>query len=286
MHSTLSRQSDHQYTFHTPYSRPSAIRRWESDPKSRTRHKSFVRPSVLGRMVKEFFAKATSNTSSQNSKPRYTLIVREPVESTEQDAKPSRTLNSPTEAKNDSVTRAIAINVLSPQTTANERSLSINSREMNSKATRNTSVSSRNSSNQSSYSSTNEYLARKKREAINRLMEALEEWLYTDPPFTGHAPGATGSTSGSASDSGSSLSGGKAPSRLSGQKRSHRRDSFDGSDPNGDGNEEDKRGNKRSRVESPNTPKLACPFFKQDPARYKDRGACTGPGWLSPARLK
>lgn len=176
--------------------------------------------------------------------------------------------------------------MLPSQTTANEPSLSTNSLEMNSKGTRNTSVSLRNSSNQSSYSSTNEYLAQKKRDAINRLMEALEEWLYTDPPFTCHAPGATGSGSSSASDNGSSLSGGKAPSRLSGQKRSLRRDSFDGSDPNGDGNEDDKRGNKRSKVELPNTPKLACPFFKQDPARYKDRGACTGPGWNSPARLK
>ncbi|KAK9772966.1 hypothetical protein SCAR479_10296 [Seiridium cardinale] len=144
---------------------------------------------------------------------------------------------------------------------------------------------SRGGSNQStSQSFIDAYLARRKREEIQKLMEMLVEWIDTRASTT-HASGA-GSSSQPAASTRSSSSASSTPQKLAGQKRSLRRDSFDGSDPGRDGNGEDKRGNKRSRTGALPPPKLACPFFKREPGKYKDRQACTGPGYSSISRLK
>ncbi|KAH8680581.1 hypothetical protein BX600DRAFT_504352 [Xylariales sp. PMI_506] len=154
---------------------------------------------------------------------------------------------------------------------------------MSSKLIRNTGGRSQSTSQ----SSIDAYLARKKREAINRLMEMVEAWLDSDE-FTSACSGASGSgTSRSTPCSSQKSSSRGTPQKSSGQKRPYRRDSFDGEDNGGNsgGGGEDKRGSKRHRADA-NTLRLACPYFKHDPSRFSTKQACTGPGWTSIARLK
>lgn len=147
---------------------------------------------------------------------------------------------------------------------------------------------SRGGSNQStSQSFIDAYLARRKREEINKLMEMLEGCLDS-LDVTAHAHGAGNSSQRCNSSHSSSSTGSNtnAPQKPARQKRALDRDSFDESDPGRDGNDQDKRGGKRSRVSTSPALKLACPFFKRDPTKYKDRQACTGPGYTSISRLK
>jgi hypothetical protein len=129
------------------------------------------------------------------------------------------------------------------------------------------------------------YLARRKREEIDKLMAMLLEWMDSKRSTRGTA-GSSGSSSRASPSSRASSSSGSTNQSLSGQKRAHRRDSLDGSNPGGDENEDDKHGNKRPKIAPANTRKLACPFFKRDPPKYANRQACTGPGYSSIARLK
>ncbi|KAI0158594.1 hypothetical protein BJ166DRAFT_307453 [Pestalotiopsis sp. NC0098] len=147
---------------------------------------------------------------------------------------------------------------------------------------------SRGGSNQStSQSFIDAYLARRKREEINKLMEMLEGCLDS-LDVTAHAHGAGNSSQRCNSSHSSSSTGSNtgAPQKPARQKRALDRDSFDESDPSRDGNDQDKRGGKRSRISTSPALKLACPFFKRDPTKYKDRQACTGPGYTSISRLK
>jgi hypothetical protein len=61
----------------------------------------------------------------------------------------------------------------------------------------------------------------------------------------------------------------------------------DDEDPNGSGQGGDEHSpDKRRRVESEKTPRLACPFFKHNPAELIDERVCCGPGWSSVNRVK
>lgn len=43
---------------------------------------------------------------------------------------------------------------------------------------------------------------------------------------------------------------------------------------------------KKAKSEEAEVRRLACPFFKRNPHRYKDQGKCVGPGWMTVHRLK
>lgn len=43
---------------------------------------------------------------------------------------------------------------------------------------------------------------------------------------------------------------------------------------------------KKAKSEEAEVKRLACPFFKRNPHRYKDQSKCVGPGWLTVHRLK
>lgn len=43
---------------------------------------------------------------------------------------------------------------------------------------------------------------------------------------------------------------------------------------------------KKVKAEETEIKRLACPFFKRDPHRYKDQSKCVGPGWTTVHRLK
>jgi hypothetical protein len=92
------------------------------------------------------------------------------------------------------------------------------------------------------------------------------------------AQGSSASTT-RASRGGSLASGGKRKSRIE--------DSLPPDDPDEDGS------NKRRRVsitttteDSENGPRFACPFYKHDPTRYRNRRTCPGPGWPTVHRMK
>ncbi|KAI0121705.1 hypothetical protein BJ170DRAFT_644003 [Xylariales sp. AK1849] len=117
----------------------------------------------------------------------------------------------------------------------------------------------------------------------NVSRQEMEAWLDSRL-FTCVTAGETDSrqnVNSSACSSFSSITTPQAP----GQKRSRQRDSFD-SDNAGDGSQEGPYPNKRVRAVPPGVVKLACPFFKRDPAAWSNRLACTGPGWSTISRLK
>ncbi|ROW13874.1 hypothetical protein VPNG_03638 [Cytospora leucostoma] len=43
---------------------------------------------------------------------------------------------------------------------------------------------------------------------------------------------------------------------------------------------------KKAKTDETEVKRLACPFFKRNPHRYKDQGKCVGPGWITVHRLK
>lgn len=182
-------------------------------------------------------------------------------------------------AKNESLTKATVLEITANYPLANvSNPPAINLPVMKSRSTGHSRGGNYQSTSQSFIDA---YLARKRRDEIDRLMAMLLEWMDS-PNFKSSTAGATGSSSQASLSSGTSSTPGKI--NTSGQKRARRRDSLDGS--GGDGNEDDKHGSKRTRVEQANSPKLACPFFKRDPQKYANRQACTGPGYTMIARLK
>ncbi|KAH6659137.1 hypothetical protein BKA67DRAFT_6707 [Truncatella angustata] len=232
------------------------------------------------RSISARFVTAASVRNFRASAPRYTITIQG---ATTNQSKPKFSTNSkcPAGTKNESVTQSTIIRVVPARSTsANQIPLFSDSLAMNSKIV----GTSRGGSHQStSQGFIDAYLARKKREEIDKLMEMLVEWLDS-PAVTSHAPG-PGNLSGPAASSQNSSTS-STPEKSTGQKRSLRRDSFNGSNPGRDGNGDDKRGNKRSKVENSPALKLACPYFKRDPTKYAGRQACTGPGYDSISRLK
>ncbi|KAI1877670.1 hypothetical protein JX265_003678 [Neoarthrinium moseri] len=245
------------------------------------RHKPRARSLSLWRKVKNWTAKATSNATSHRINPKYALVVTntstQPLTAniySSNFALKAEDENLTRESNTPPVSRSVSLaKELTPQPT--------DSLAMTSKAA---STSRGGNHHSTSQSFIDAYLSRRKRDEINKLMEMLEEWIDS-PAFVCHAPGVGGSTK-STNTSRASSSSNSSSRNVAGQKRSHRRDSFDSSDPGRDGNGDDKRDNKRSRVSSSPALKLACPFFKRDPTKYSNRQACTGPGWTSLARLK
>lgn len=63
----------------------------------------------------------------------------------------------------------------------------------------------------------------------------------------------------------------------------------DDADRQGDSEEEDESLPKKSRSGNDDLGcqrKLACPYFKHNPRKYKNVHSCLGPGWVPIARLK
>jgi hypothetical protein len=79
----------------------------------------------------------------------------------------------------------------------------------------------------------------------------------------------------------------RGSAQASAGKRKSRGD--DGLPPN---DQDDESSNKRRRVsittteDSENGPRFACPFYKHDPNRYRNRRTCPGPGWPTVHRMK
>lgn len=133
-----------------------------------------------------------------------------------------------------------------------------------------------------------QYLAAKKKEAVEKVMAAFNEWLDKGLAIISHAYESSG-------DSGDAFRGGpdqgagdSKPGRSSGRAKRQ----FDGDDRDnsssggGDENGQDRGGNKRAKKDDLAERMFACPFFQHDPGSHNSHRSCTGPGWLSIHRLK
>lgn len=93
--------------------------------------------------------------------------------------------------------------------------------------------------------------------------------------------------SAKASAAGDTVRGRRGSAQGSARKRKARNN--DGLLPE---DEEEDGVNKRRRVsvttteDSENGPRFACPFYKHDPNRYRNRRTCPGPGWPTVHRMK
>jgi hypothetical protein len=114
----------------------------------------------------------------------------------------------------------------------------------------------------------------RKRALLDRLMEYFFAELVRGRTNGGRAGCSTGpitsSTAGNSSRQGSDPQNG--PSRKG--KRPANNDERGGSD-----NEENEAPKpKKAKSEEAEVRRLACPFFKRNPHRYKDQSKCVGPG--------
>ncbi|RYO93269.1 hypothetical protein DL766_001389 [Monosporascus sp. MC13-8B] len=248
----------------------------------------------------EAFSWRRAESPKQKSKPRTKSISF--ARSSESEGQPQEGVKedirqvSSSDAQNENLARDSGAGVNSPATPTatplTHEALTLdNSLEMHSHFTRDITGSprSRQSDNPlADLSKVNEYLIHRKRIAIARLMGLLDEWFDSSPAFARHAQeGSTSSSRCAASDEGDTCpTGSRYRQSSSRPKRGLPGDGIDGSDPSDDGDGEKERGNKRSRVDPPNTSALACPFFKNDPSKHKHKRACTGPGYVSISRLK
>jgi hypothetical protein len=84
-----------------------------------------------------------------------------------------------------------------------------------------------------------------------------------------------------------SHSSGRATGQGSGAKRKSRTDEYNPLDPNDeDGPTKRRRVSIATTEDSEIGPRFACPFFKHDPNRYRNRRTCPGPGWPTVHRMK
>lgn len=59
--------------------------------------------------------------------------------------------------------------------------------------------------------------------------------------------------------------------------------------PDDEGSDDEESGGpmtKKAKTDETEVKRLACPFFKRNPHKYKDQGKCVGPGWTTVHRLK
>ncbi|KAL1866466.1 hypothetical protein Daus18300_006701 [Diaporthe australafricana] len=122
-----------------------------------------------------------------------------------------------------------------------------------------------------------------KRLLLDRLMEYFFAVLVRGQTHAGGGTGCSARPGSTAKDGGSLCTATglqNGPSRKG--KRSANTDEHEGSD-----NEENEAPKpKKARSEEAEVRRLACPFFKRNPYRYKDQGKCVGPGWMTVHRLK
>lgn len=136
-----------------------------------------------------------------------------------------------------------------------------------------------------------EYIAVKKREAVEAVMTVFNKWLDKRLSVISYAYESSGGTEGSSGGStGWTSEGDKSGNSFGGgrPKRQLSNDNFQdgsGAGRDGDGNDQDQKGNKRARKDAEEKLLFACPFFQHSPASCTNR-SCTGPGWASIHRLK
>lgn len=127
-----------------------------------------------------------------------------------------------------------------------------------------------------------------KRELVDGIMDEFGFLFAPTPAVRSHA----GSDATSASQTAAVLSGSSSIGEMGsgGRKRGMAEEETSRNRGNGRGNGDDP--NKRQKLVSdpkdgPSvSTKLACPFYKRDPEKYRNQRSCPGPGWNTVHRLK
>ncbi|SPN96598.1 uncharacterized protein DNG_00120 [Cephalotrichum gorgonifer] len=142
---------------------------------------------------------------------------------------------------------------------------------------------------------TSRRLTEEKAEIVDKLMHVFEIWLEAQlARFEEAFDDGDGGSPGEKGDSNSPLGRPDALAKRAGKKRGFDREDKDGKGPpgeeGGDGGEDrggQSRvgGNKRTKVAHY---KLACPYYKRDPEKFRNCRGCTGPGpgWDNFSRAK
>ncbi|KAF2676248.1 hypothetical protein K458DRAFT_424869 [Lentithecium fluviatile CBS 122367] len=87
--------------------------------------------------------------------------------------------------------------------------------------------------------------------------------------------------------SNTSRAGRGAPQGSGGKRKARAEENFPPDDPDDDGSSKRRRVSITTTTEdSENGPRFACPFYKHDPNRYRNRRTCPGPGWPTVHRMK
>ncbi|KAI0025151.1 hypothetical protein F4780DRAFT_415498 [Xylariomycetidae sp. FL0641] len=138
-----------------------------------------------------------------------------------------------------------------------------------------------------------QFIALKKKEAVQRVMAVFQKWLdkqlaiitYAyEASEASEASGGGSSSKRSGMNTGSNSGNGGGPSRRS--KRQFNGSDQDESSAGGDGKGggRDNRGNKRAKPNEEEE-KWACPFYKHNPKAHH-KWICAGKGWTTISRLK
>ncbi|ORY03553.1 hypothetical protein BCR34DRAFT_591516 [Clohesyomyces aquaticus] len=125
------------------------------------------------------------------------------------------------------------------------------------------------------------------RNAIDRIMRKIEVNLgyVAYIQSAGGQPTRGQSSSGPSSTPGSRR--GSAQHGPSGKRKGKLDDGTPNEDPDDDGSNKRRRVSVAATEDSvENGPRFACPFYKHDPIRYRNRKTCIGPGWPTVHRMK
>ncbi|KAF5581794.1 Nicotinate-nucleotide diphosphorylase [Fusarium pseudocircinatum] len=140
-----------------------------------------------------------------------------------------------------------------------------------------------------SSSTTNTYIDYRKSQVIDRIVFTVMQWLHLKlDVWRKNAGGNSNSASGTSEAlSGSNLrSVSSCPNNRGNKKRkAAERDDQETDNEDEDRNREDPQSS-RMPSQGHEDPKFACPYFKYNPAKYKDWRTCPGPGWNDVHRVK
>ncbi|KAH7118695.1 hypothetical protein B0J13DRAFT_613082 [Dactylonectria estremocensis] len=136
---------------------------------------------------------------------------------------------------------------------------------------------------------TERYLDERKSQIVDSIVFNVTQWLRSKFDACGknagcNSRGASG-TSEELWDSHSKTKPSNSINPNNGKRKSTERDDGETDNDGEDRHREDQQGNDRP-IQGDENPKYACPYFKYNPAKYKDWRICPGPGWTDVHRVK
>ncbi|KAF2464638.1 uncharacterized protein BDR25DRAFT_95944 [Lindgomyces ingoldianus] len=128
-------------------------------------------------------------------------------------------------------------------------------------------------------------LSKVTRTTIELIMRKIE----VNFGYVAYVQSAGGQSSRGQANTGESSRGGRRGSAqhgASGKRKTRSDDDSPPEDPDEDGTNKRRRVSLSATEDSEAGPRFACPFYKHDPNRYRNRRTCPGPGWPTVHRMK
>lgn len=150
-------------------------------------------------------------------------------------------------------------------------------------------VSSQTPHSDGSSAVTERYIDERKSQIVDSIVFNVTQWLRSNfDACRKHAGFNASAASGTSEVHWGSHSKTKPSNSIkpnNGKRKSTERDDCETDDDDEDRHREDGQSNDRS-IQGNEKPKYACPYFKYNPAKYKDWRICPGPGWTDVHRVK